>query len=118
MQLQFDTTPKYEICFSAVAFAQHTLPPSSWDLHVEVLRALRSIGKPAGQLSGGQNYTLDNADGALQPTVDLSRAAVEHLLGCIEQPMWVAAALENVVDTRAWLKDQLEGKSPALKIEA
>lgn len=107
--LQFDNAEKYSVCFTALAMAQHQLQPATWDLHVACLRALRSIGRPTVKTpSGVQLYDLDLLAGTTYREIQLENVEFEHLLDCIQRPMWNGGVIERVVETRDWLKASRE----------
>jgi len=103
-ELRFDGeqgSERFEIAIQSIIMAQKQIQVAEWDEVVSLLSKLKKIGKPTAVVGGRQLYDLQEGGGV----VLLEKAEYKRLLEFVEQPIWVPHVLEQVMNTRGWLKD-------------
>lgn len=94
----------YAVCYQAVVMSQRPIPVAEWADVVSLLRKLKSIGQ-----ASEVNKDLWDLNTRLETQfIDLERAERSSLLAFIEQPMWRAAGLEDVVSAQLLVRGAKE----------
>lgn len=98
-----DGIRNYEISFQAIALSDKQIPVSEWDDVVELIKKLKTVGRPAKEKLGKtQLYDLKDGGGE----VVLERSEHKLLVEMIERPIWRPMVIEDAAATKEWLKAQ------------
>lgn len=106
-KLEFENTEigrrRYELAFEA-SQVQPSPSLDKWDTFIDLIKKLKSIGRPNGQRSNNGKIILRELDPDTPCIIFLEKAEHKELLGCIKQPVWPSYALEDAQDLLKWLE--------------
>jgi hypothetical protein len=91
---------RYEMSFQSIALTQKQVPVAEWDVVVDLVKKLKSVGRPAKEKIGSFTlYDLSEEGGE----VILENAEMKALIDFVGQPIWRPLALEDAQELKKWL---------------